>query len=128
MKKALKYNGIKISVWTDAKKFFNMKGKPFGDMPKDTDYDSMVIEGGFSSGFCTLKDKHIRFLVQANCPFDDLLSIVSYEMGHLIEGGYSKNPPEKSRYFNKHELKAEHYEKFVMDCYKLTLKIYTALK
>lgn len=78
------------------------------------------IAEGFSTGFAMLEDKIIRLYVGPNPDFEDVLSTVSHELGHLIEGGFRKNPPDKRRWFNRHEAKAEHYEDFALDAYRLT--------
>ena len=121
------FNKIKVKVYTDPMEFANMPEKPFGEIPNGAKF--VGIEGDFkSSGFTCLSDKVVRIYVDKKCPFEELLSTVSHELGHLIEGGFKKNPPDKNRYFNKHEEKAEHYENFTLNAYKLTCLIFKKIK
>jgi len=129
MMKKLLFKNIVVEVYQDPMEFANMDEKPFGDIPDEYQFAGIVnMDNGEvgefkSTGFTTLDDKTIRIYCAPDCEFDDLLSTVSHEMGHLIEGGFKKNPPNSNRYTSRHEQKAEHYEHFVMDCYNLTKQI-----
>lgn len=116
------YNDIIIELYTDPIEFFNIKEKPLGEIPENWVFAGIV--DGKSSGFCILEDKTIFILIEKNCPFEDLLATVSHELGHLVEGGFKKNPPNTQRYFKRHEEKAEHYENFVIDSFNITNKIF----
>jgi hypothetical protein len=127
--KKIAFKGIKVKVFFDPMEYANMPEKPFGDIPKGAIF-SGISDGkkqSYSTGFTTIDDRIIRIVVLKDCPFLDLFSTVSHELGHLIEGGFRKNPPNKNRYFNRHEKKANHYEQFCVKAYTLTSKIF-ALK
>jgi len=115
--KEIKFQDKTIRIYSDPMEFVNMEKKPLGDIPEGAEFIGLD-DGSKSSGFVGLDDKIIRLYVGLGCEFIDLFSTVSHELGHLIEGGFKKNPPHK--YFNKHEAKAEHYENFALDCYMLT--------
>lgn len=125
--KKITFNNYKIRIYTDPMEFANMPEKPFGEIPEGAIFFG-IDDGSKSTGFTTLEDKNIRFFVAKDCEFEDLLSTVGHELGHLVEGGFKKNPPDKTRYFNRHEQKAEHYENFVLDSYKLTNRIFCETK
>lgn len=56
--------------------------------------------------------------------FKDVEEFTFVELGHLVEGGFKKNPPNTQRYFKRHEEKAEHYANFVIDSFNITNKIF----
>lgn len=121
-----KFKGITIDVYRDPMEFAKMEEKPFGDIPEEYQFAGIVdIETGDigvskSTGFTILDDRTIHFYIDPECTFEDLLETVAHELGHLVEGGFKKNPPQKRRYHRRHEEKAEHYECFVMDSFNLT--------
>lgn len=119
------FKNIKINIYTDPMEFANCDEKPFGEIPDD--YTFAGVQGGNSTGFASIDLNMISIYVGPNCEFKDLLSTTSHELGHLIEGGFKKNPPQKDRYFNKHEEKANHYENFVLDSYDLTNLIFSKI-
>jgi hypothetical protein len=115
--KKIVFNGQEIRIYRDAHAFANTREKPFGTIPKDAELE---LHNCSSTGYTMLEDRIIRVFVEKGCSFEDLLGTVSHEMGHLVEGGFKKNPPNKIRYFKRHEVKAEHYENFALNAYKLT--------
>lgn len=123
---SLTHNGIKLRLYTDWVEFFSLHNCPFDSEHYLSCKQELRNEKGqqcFSTGFAGLDDKIIRVLALPNCPFLCLFETISHELGHLIEGGFKKNPPiYDPKYNNKHEEKAEHYEKFAMNCYALTNK------
>ena len=128
----IKFKGIVVKIYFDGKSYFNVC-LILDELPENVDWKSFEIvndkgEIGHSTGYCDLDKKTIWLCVTKGCEFSDLLSTVSHEMGHLIEGGFKKNPPTGNRYFNLHEKKAGHYENFVLDCYELTNKIMNKIK
>jgi hypothetical protein len=114
--KKITYKKIKVCWYSDPMEY----AKKFIDIPEGAE----LAEVPQSAGMAELDTKTIHIFMNLCCPFEELLSTVSHELGHLIEGGYKKNPPDKERYSNRHEDKANHYETFTMDAYKLTLKIF----
>lgn len=124
--KKLKYKGYTIRVYTDPLNFAWMPEQPFGKIPKNAKLgEEFTVE--HMTGFTTDKDKTVRLLVHPKCKFSDVLKLVAHETGHLIEGGFKKNPPHKDRYFNLHEKKAEHYEHFTMDAYEISIRVFCAV-
>lgn len=77
-----------------------------------------------SAGFADIDGNEIAIYKNEICSFDDLLSSVAHEMGHLITGGYVDNPPGAEVYDELHEAKAEHYETFTVDAYQVAKMIY----
>lgn len=124
--KKITYKGIKIKIYTNAMEFATMPEKPFGEIPEGATF-SRISNNCKSTGFTTLQDKTIRIFVDKGCEFKDLLSTVSHELGHLVEGGFKKNPPDKVRYAKRHERKAEHYELFALDALNVTGFIFEAI-
>lgn len=116
------FEGRVVRLYTDAREFVDAPEKPFGDIPAEWEPDASECQ---STGFTTLDDKIIRVFVSPDCPFDDLLSTCAHELGHLVEGGFRKNPPDKPRWFNRHEAKAEHYENFVLSAYRMAVSIWS---
>jgi hypothetical protein len=127
--KIIKYKNITIKLYQDPMEFANSDEKPFGNIIEGATFGGVVdiITGKKckSTGFTTLDNKTIFLYVDPTCDFKDCLSTVSHEMGHIIEGGFKKNPPNSTRYNKRHEQKAEHYENFTMSCYNLTKRIIT---
>ena len=94
----------------------------FYDVPKGAILDETQLPA--SAHFACVPENEIAIYVREDCSFTELLSTVAHELGHLIEGGFKKNPPEKDRYLKKHEEKAEHYEAFVLKAYKIALFLF----
>lgn len=116
--KKLQYKGISILVYTDEQQYVN----DYFDLPPDAvlDVDSLPE----SAGFADIDGNEIAIYKNKIASFDDLLSTVAHEMGHLITGGYSENPPREEGYDELHEAKAEHYETFTVDAYQVSKMIY----
>ena len=121
--KSFSHKGYTIEVFDDIKEW----GITFYDMPENA-----VIEESFFkefnneiSGFANIEDKIIHLFIYNK---DDLIEIentIAHEVGHIIEGGFKKSPPNKSRYDKRHELKANHYQDYYMlvrDIYELVIK------
>ena len=109
-----KIEDITVSLYTDAEEYT----KDFFDIPEGAILDTEDLPE--SAGFACIKDNSIWIYKREDCCFYDLLSTIAHELGHLVEGGYRKNPPDKMRYDKKHEEKANHYEDFVMKAYRFT--------
>lgn len=107
-------DNIKVCLYTDANEFT----KDFFDIPEGAILDETDLP--LSAGFACIEENAIWIYRCEGCTFEDLLSTVAHELGHIITGGYSKNLPESKRYDKKHEQKAEHYEQFVMRAYRIT--------
>lgn len=116
--KQLQFNDIYVEVYTDAKEFTSK----YFDLPEGAIVDETSVPD--SAGFANITDKRIAIFVTEICSFEELLSTVAHELGHLIENGFKKNPPQKPRYDKRHEQKAEHYENFVINSYKIAMEIY----
>lgn len=113
-----KIGDIKVTLYTDANEY----AKEFFDIPDGAVLDTENLPD--SAGFSCIDDNEIWIYMGDDCSFEELLSTVSHELGHLVEGGFRKNPPQKRRYNKKHELKAEHYEHFVIKSYEISKLIY----
>jgi hypothetical protein len=124
----LKLDTVTVKIYIDPLEFCNSDGKPFGDIPENATFGGVIDEGTGNERHCTgysiLEDNTVYIFLDEHCDLAELLSVVAHELGHLIEGGFKKNPPNNSRYAKKHEEKANHYEKFTMNAYKLALEIY----
>lgn len=120
--RTLMFNDIKVVLYDSKKQFI----KHFYDLPRGAVLDESQVPE--STGFANLQDKEIYIFKNKGCSFEDLLETVSHELGHLIEGGFKKNPPDKQRYSKRHEEKAEHYENFVINSYKLTKLLFELQK
>ncbi len=123
--KKIQFKNKIIKIYTDPIKYCNCKDKPMGEIPKGAIFAG--LNEGDSTGFCNLNTNTITLYVGHNCTFIDLLSTISHELGHLIEGGFKNNPPQKNKYFDLHEQKAEHYENFVLDSFNLTSNIFNLI-
>lgn len=107
----------KIEVFNSAIEW----GKTFYDLPDNAvlDEDELKKLNGDISGFANIEDKTI-YLYLPMIDEEELEFTIAHEVGHIIEGGFKKNPPQKRRYDKKHEVKANHYE----DYYKTVKVIY----
>jgi len=113
-----KYGSIKIFLYKKPLDYV----KKVLDIPKDAVLDESRLPE--SSGCACNSMNTIYLFKRDDCSFEDFLSTVSHELGHLVEGGFKKNPPEKERYNKKHEEKAEHYENFVMQSYYIAKELF----
>jgi hypothetical protein len=116
--KQIQFKDISVKIYTDAVEYTN---DWFG-MPEGAILDKSSVPE--SAGMADIIGKEIAIFTTKLCSFDDLLSTVAHELGHLVENGFKKNPPQKPRYEKRHELKAEHYESFTIDSYRLSRQIY----
>jgi len=117
--RTIEFNGIQINIYNDLLKY----GKEFLGVPDGAHAD---VEGSDMTGGCaSIEHNSISFYVNPNHSFDELLETVAHELGHLITGGYEKNPPDEDGYSEEHEKKANHYQEFTMDAYKLAKKLHS---
>lgn len=115
--KSFCHEGIKVEIFESAKEW----GETFYNLPDNAVLDEKELKelNGEINGFACLEDNTISLYVPM-IDDDELEETIAHEIGHLVEGGFKKNPPDKSRYNKRHELKANHYQ----DYYKLVKKIY----
>jgi hypothetical protein len=129
--KKINFKGIEVRLFLEANQFAQLPEKPFGELPEGALFGGVVDDSGnrfCSTGFTVISQKRIYLFVDNDIfDFRDLLSTVSHELGHLIEGGFKKNPPQKRRYDSRHEAKADHYENFALDAYDLSKMIHQVI-
>jgi Zn-dependent peptidase ImmA (M78 family) len=103
----------KVTYYTDAAEY----AKNFFDVPEGfiLDIDKFPESAGFSS----IDDNEIWIFKGQNCSFEELLSTIAHELGHIVKGGYKKNPSQNILFRKIHELKATHYENFVVKSYRI---------
>jgi hypothetical protein len=111
--KTITFKDISIGLYTDPESF----ARKFYDVPENAILDMESLPD--SAGFSELDEKQIWIYVGKLCSFEELLSTVSHEMGHIVTGGFTNNPPSDEKYDYLHEEKADHYEQFVMNSYEL---------
>lgn len=116
--KQIQFKDISVKVYTNAVEYTN----DWFEMPKGAILDENSVPK--SAGMADIEGKEIAIFTTKLCSFDDLLSTVAHELGHLVKNGFTKNPPQKPRYNKRHELKADHYESFAIDSYRLSHQIY----
>lgn len=112
-----KIEDVTVNFYTNAQEYAN----DFFDMPDGAEIDDLYLPE--SAGFASIDDKEIWIYKRHDCTFEDLLSTVAHELGHLVEGGFKKNPPQTNRYDKKHELKAIHYENFTVKAYRIATEL-----
>ncbi len=108
-----KFKNIRVGLYTNPEAF----ARKFYCVPETAILDMESLPD--SAGFSEIEEKLIWIYVGKTCSFEELLSTVAHELGHLITGGFIENPPFEEEYDELHEVKAEHYEDFVLDSYKL---------
>lgn len=113
-----KYKEITVEVYTDVSEFAEKLYAPPEGAILDT--ESLPNDAGFSC----ITTNTIAIWKTKIASFDELLSTVSHEIGHLITGGFETNPPLDEKYDDLHEEKAEHYETFALDSYNIAKIIY----
>lgn len=116
--KKLKYKQIVVELYTDEQEYVN----DFFAPPEGAILDIESLPE--SAGFANIETNTISIFKNKVCSFDDLLSTVAHELGHLITGGFKDNPPQKEKYDYLHEKKAEHYEQFTVDSYQIAKMVY----
>lgn len=124
----LTYKGVVFDIITDVGTFNRKRDNPFDKITTDYLINLDTKEKCYSTGYCMLNTNVVTLLILPNCQFMDLLETISHELGHLIIGGYTYNPPDVEQYYAEHEKKAEHYQNFVLDAYAVTLKVIDKLK
>jgi hypothetical protein len=104
--KSFNHNCYKIDIYTNitewAKEFYGMSDDAILVNTEDVNNDYM--------GFAELENKKISIFIPNNQNDLELSKVVAHEVGHIIEGGFKKNPA--ARMINLHERKAEHYENY----------------
>lgn len=113
--KKVEVEGVQISYYTSEKEWIE---EFYGDLPEGYLIDAKSLPN--STGFASLNPEEIFILRTSRSEFEDLLSTVAHELGHIVSGGYETNPPDNEEFADEHEKKAEHYENFVMKAYKIT--------
>ena len=111
--KEFKFKNISVGLSTDPEAF----ARKFYDVPENAVLDMESLPD--SAGFSEIEAKQIWIYVGKSCSFEEILATIAHELGHLITGGFIVNPPLTEEFDELHEVKAEHYEDFVMDSYKL---------
>ena len=119
--KILKEQDYTINICTDiiewAKEFYNMP-----------DGAELVNEDEVSSecmGFAQIDEKLVWIFVPKEYDLRDLKETIAHEIGHVIDGGFKKNPAPRMR--NLHENKANHYMNFYLLVDKIVTDIIFAL-
>ena len=114
----IKIDGINVKIYNNAKEFCY----DYFDIPKGAILDVNNLPK--SAGFACIPDNEIAININNGCEFSEILGTVAHEIGHIIEGGFVKNPPDEDRYEDIHEKKAEHYENFTLTAYKIAKYIH----
>lgn len=113
----------KVNICTDIMEW----GREFYGIPEDYKIEDLQNATELQSecmGFSSIDDNELWIYKSKNCSFEELLSTVAHELGHLVEGGYKKNPPQTKRYDSRHELKAIHYENFVVKSHRIAAALF----
>ena len=116
--KTFTLENTKVTLYTNVEEYI----KDFYDPPEGAVLDTNNLPE--TAGFACIETNEIWIYKSETCNFEELLSTVAHELGHLIEGGYKKNPPQKRRYDKKHELKAIHYEDFALKAYRIATTLF----
>lgn len=117
------FNGIKVFLYETPGDFANCEHYPLGKIPEHFWEKYYGIKGGKCITFCVANPDEIHVFMEKDCETLDLFRNISHELGHLVTGGFSDNPPEARFFKGLHEKKAEHYAIFVDNCMRLTQKI-----
>lgn len=106
----IQYEDYTIKIFTTATEW----GKTFYDLPENAVLDEKELNelNGEINGFACISDKTISLYIPDLTDFDEIETTIAHEVGHIIEGGFKKNPPDKARYNKRHEVKAKHYEDY----------------
>ena len=109
MKRLNTDNHINVFILQDIEEW----GREFYGMPQGAELENKVELECEPMGFSELESNTIWLFIPRNhVQFNDVFLTVAHELGHIITGGFKKNPPNKPRYAKRHEQKAEHYENF----------------
>ena len=85
-------------------------GKEFYGVPDNATLENIEELTSTSMGFSMLDEKIIWIFIPQGNKKECYSSTIAHEVGHIIEGGFKKNPAPR---MNKlHEVKAEHYENY----------------
>jgi hypothetical protein len=128
--KEFNHKDVTIRVYTDAYEY--LTAEEAMEIPEGAEFAGVWCEESQDwtnhGGFCTLDDKLIRLYIGEGTTFREILALVGHELGHIVEGGFKKNPPDKTRYSRRHEQKACHYEIFSIDVYDISMNVSDILK
>jgi hypothetical protein len=106
--KVLKEQDYTINVCTDIIEW----AKEFYDMPDGAILANEDEVNTECMGFAQIEDKEVWIFVPKEYNLKDLKETVAHEIGHIIDGGFKKNPA--SRMMKLHEVKADHYMNFYL--------------
>lgn len=124
MKKFITDNNVTVFYTQDITEW----GHEFYNVPEDAELENREELELYPMGFAEIENKIVWiFIPPFPTSYNDILLTVAHELGHIVENGFKKNPPQKQRYFHKHEQKAVHYENFVKDAIEITKLIYDEL-
>lgn len=112
--KQLTYKQLTIEVYTDPDEWIDEFFEKSDEY--DTDREALLNIDGFAD----IENNIIYLFKRVDYTFIDILEIVAHEYGHIIKDSPSDDIPLDNEYNELHEQKAEFYEEFVLDCYKLT--------
>lgn len=85
-------------------------GREFYDIHENLEIANLDELTSKSMGFANIEDKEIWVYIPDNNPKEDYRLTIAHEIGHIIEGGFKRNPA--PRMAKLHEKKAEHYEEY----------------
>ena len=112
--KQLTYNQLTIEVYTDPDEWIT-------EFFENSDECNMSREELLNiDGFADIEGNIIYLFKRVDYTFVDILATIAHEYGHIIKNSPSDDIPLEPEYNELHEEKAEFYEEFVLDCYKLT--------
>jgi hypothetical protein len=85
-------------------------GREFYGIPDNAELDNIEELTSTSMGFSMLEEKEVWVYIPKGNMKECYRSTIAHEVGHIIEGGFKKNPA--PRMMKLHEKKAEHYEQY----------------
>ena len=119
MIETFKLDDIQITVCSDIMEYIKLDIKPLGEIPENSIPDS---NNDLTHGICDVKNREIYFYINDGAEYDEILEVVSHELGHIVEGGFKNNPDGND--FEANKEKANHYQDFVMTSHKITEILY----
>ena len=85
-------------------------GREFYGIPDNAELENIQELTSTSMGFSMLEEKELWVYIPEGNKKECYRSTIAHELGHIIEGGFKKNPA--PRMSKLHEKKAEHYEQY----------------
>jgi len=85
-------------------------GREFYNVPENTILDNIEELTSTSMGFSMIEEKEVWIFIPEGNEKECYRSTIAHEVGHIIEGGFKKNPAPRMNML--HEKKAEHYEQY----------------